>query len=334
MISCGSNSEAKKKYFSIELKDNQTKFTLGETINASIKNPKGKKIDSVTYILNDQSKKATGDFTYKEILDTEKLGKQTLIAKVFFDGSIDTLTKKITLLNNKKPELYSYKILAEYPHDKKAFTQGLEFYTDTLYESTGRKGQSSLRKLDYKTGEILSKKDISKEYFAEGITIINDKIVQLTWTAKEGFIYDRKSLQKTGSFVYNKSKEGWGLCNDGTHIYKSDGSEKLWILDKETLAEKGFIQVATNKSVKSRFNELEWVDGKIYANTWQKDGIAIINPKNGALEAVIDLSGLRKKVTQHQDLDVLNGIAYMPESKRLFVTGKNWDKLFEIEIVK
>lgn len=333
-FSCGSNQDKRKKHFSIVIADNQTKFKLGETIKASIKNAKNIKIDSVAYSLGDKKVSSRKDFNYEEKVDTEKLGNHILTAQVFYDGNIDTITKKVTFLNDSSPKLYSYKIIAEYPHDAEAFTQGLEFFNDTLYESTGKKGKSSLRKLDYKTGEVLAKKEVAKEYFAEGITILNDKIFQLTWTSKEGFIYNLNTLEKTGSFAYNQSKEGWGLCNDGSRIYKSDGTAKIWILDANTLAETDYIEVTTNKSVKSRFNELEWVEGKIYANTWQKDGIAIINPKNGALEAVINLSGLRRKVTEHKDLDVLNGIAYKKDTKRLFVTGKNWDKLFEIEVIK
>ena len=275
---------------------------------------------------------------FEETLDTEKLGKRILKAQVFYNGNIDTVTKKVTILNDKSPKIYSYQIIAEYPHDNKAYTQGLEFVGDTLYENTGKHGKSSLRKVNYQTGEVLQKEDLSENYFGEGITILNDKIYQLTWLAKQGFIYDLKTLKNVGSFAYNQSKEGWGLCNNGKVIFKSDGTEKIWLLDPKTLAEKEYIQVATNKRVKSRFNELEWVEGKIYANTYQKDGIAIINPKNGALEGVINLKGLRSKATpagKEDDADyVLNGIAYKPDTKQLFVTGKYWNKLFEIKITE
>ncbi len=344
LFSCGSNQDKKKKYFSIQTENNQRLFKIGETIKVGIKNDQNIQIDSVAFILNDKKVISKTLFTYEEKIDTEKLGKQILKAHVFYNGNVDTITKKITLLTNTPPKLYKYKIVAEYPHDKDAFTQGLEFFGDTLYESTGKKGTSSLRKIDYKTGKVLLKKEVPKEYFAEGITILNNKIFQLTWLSKEGFIYDLETLEKKQSFAYNESKEGWGLCNDGNNIYKSDGSEKIWILDPETLAEKEYIQVVTNKGVKSKFNELEWVDGKIYANTWPKHGaasasklkssITIINPANGAIEAVVDLRGLREKVTQHSELNVLNGIAYKADTKQLFVTGKYWDKIFEIEIVK
>jgi len=343
-FSCGSNQDKKKKYFSIQIEQNQRLFKIGETVKAAIKNDQNITIDSVSFILNDKKTISKNQFVYEEKIDAERLGKQILKAHVFYDGNVDTITKKITLLSNTPPKLYRYKIIAEYPHDKNAFTQGLEFFGDTLYESTGKKGTSSLRKVNYKTGEVLAKKEVSEEYFAEGITILNDQIFQLTWLSKQGFIYDLKTLDKKQSFAYDKSKEGWGLCNDGNHIYKSDGSEKIWMLDAKTLAEKDYIQVVTHKGVKSKFNELEWVDGKIYANTWPKHGatntsnlkssITIINPLNGAIEAVVDLRGLRDKVTQHAKLNVLNGIAYKADTKQLFVTGKYWDKLFEIEIIK
>ncbi|WP_378176108.1 glutaminyl-peptide cyclotransferase [Aquimarina sp. SS2-1] len=344
IFSCGSNADAKKKYFSIKTEENKTKFQLGETVKASIVNNKKIEIDSVSFFLGDLKLKTDGNNILEEKIDTERLGKHLLKAIVYFEGKEEDVYKKLTFFNNVQPKLYTYKIIAEYPHDQNAFTQGLEFHADTLYESTGKNGLSSLRKLNHKTGEVLIKKDIDKKYFAEGITIIDDKILQLTWLSKEGFIYDLNTLEKTGSFAYNKSKEGWGLCNDGKKVYKSDGTEKIWILDPETMAEKSYIEVVTNKSIKSNFNELEWVEGKIYANTWPKNGstdksnlkssIAVINPKNGAIEAVVDLRGLRDKVTQHDDLDVLNGIAYKKDTKQLFVTGKNWDKLFEIEIIK
>lgn len=336
LFSCGGNADTKKNLFSIKTDNNQTKFKLTETVKASIHNPKNHKIDSVAYFLNEKRSTTSTYLTYEEKLDVEKLGNQRLKAIVYYNGDQSEISKKLVFLNDQTPKLYKYKIIATHPHDQKAFTQGLEFIGDTLYESTGagKGGASSLRKTNYVTGDVLVKKEIGKEHFGEGLTIINNKILQLTWQSKEGFIYNLKTLEKTGSFAYNKSKEGWGLCNDGMNIYKSDGTEKIWILDPETFAEKEYIQITTNKKVKSKFNELEWIDGKIYANTWQKESIAIINPKNGALEAVIDLSGLRQKVTQHDNLDVLNGIAYKSDTKQLFVTGKNWDTLFEIEILK
>ena len=157
---------------------------------------------------------------------------------------------------------------------------------------------------------------------------------QLTWQKGIGFVYSVNTFEKLDSFKYGNSKEGWGLCNDDDILYKSDGTEKIWMLNPETLVEEDYIQVCTNKGKIVGINEMEWIEGKIYANRYQKNGVAIINPKNGAVEGVIDFTPLKNKVKQHQGLDVLNGIAYNPKTKTIFVTGKRWDKLFEVEIVE
>jgi len=245
--------------------------------------------------------------------------------------SLKSISKPVELYSGVKPKVYSYKLINTYPHDINAFTQGLEFYKDTLYEGTGLNGESSLRKTDYKTGKVYQKIDLDKKYFGEGISILNDKIYQLTWQSGIGFMYNL-NLQKTGSFKYGKSKEGWGLCNDGKVLYKSDGTEKIWILDPETLEEKDFIDVYTDNHRIMRINELEWVKGKIFGNIWQKNALAIIDPKTGAVTGIVNLSDLHNKVTKHPQLDVLNGIAFDEKSGHLFVTGKKWDKMFEIEI--
>ena len=210
----------------------------------------------------------------------------------------------------------------------------MEFYNGELYESTWQRGESKLRKVNYKTGEVLKNVDLANEYFGEGLTVLNDKIYQLTWQRGTGFIYNVNTLEKEGSFKYGKSKEGWGICNDDNVLYKSDGTEKIWTLYPKSLIEGDYIQVFTNKGRINNINELEWINGKIYANRYQKNGVAIINPTNGAVEGVVDFSPLKKKVTQHPKLDVLNGIAYNPETNTIFVTGKRWDKLFEVEIVE
>ena len=173
--------------------------------------------------------------------------------------------------------------------------------------------------------------NLEYEYFGEGLTVLNDKIYQLTWKNRIGFIYDLE-LNNIGTFNYGNSQEGWGLCNDGNYIYKSDGTSKIWKLDPNTLEEIDFIDVMTDKSRIKNINELEYIDGKIYANTYQqnRDVVIVINPSNGIVENVIDFSGLRDKVLQTADLDVMNGIAY--NKGKLFVTGKNWNKVFEVKV--
>src|SRR5690606_23459484 len=272
------------------------------------------------------------------LLSDEKLGKWDLTAKVYSEGEETEIINEFTILNNVPPVTYTYKIIETYPHSPDAYTQGLEFHQDTLYESTGQYGESSLRKIDTETGEVLKSVELDKSYFAEGMTILNNKIYQLTWREGEGFIYNIDTFERIGRFAYNQSKEGWGLTNDGEKLYKSDGTEKIWILNPETLGEEGYIQTVAHNGIKTQLNELEWVQGKIYANTYQHNGVAIINPENGAIEGVINFSGLIEVLGNKEDLDltndVLNGIAYNKSNGKLYVTGKNWDKLFEVEIVK
>ncbi|MDA9276570.1 glutaminyl-peptide cyclotransferase, partial [Flavobacteriaceae bacterium] len=191
--------------------------------------------------------------------------------------------------------------------------------------------KSSLRKINFNTGEIINMINLEYEYFGEGLTVLNDKIYQLTWKNRIGFIYDLE-LNNIGTFNYGNSQEGWGLCNDGNYIYKSDGTSKIWRLDPNTLEEIDFIDVMTDKSRIKNINELEYIDGKIFANTYQqnRDVVIVINPSNGIVENVIDFSGLRDKVLQKADLDVMNGIAY--NKGKLFVTGKNWNKIFEVKV--
>ncbi len=312
--------------FKIQIKSSGDKILIDDKISINIISPNNKIIDSIEYYLNDR-------LVSNEVkLVDYKVGENNVAAKIFSNNEIISINKKFDIYSNIEPEIMTYRVITEYKHDKNAYTQGLEFYNNQLYESTGLNGKSTLRKSDYKTGEILNIVKLDFEYFGEGLTIINDKIYQLTWKNNIGFIYDL-DFNKIGNFDYGKSKEGWGLCNDGSFIYKSDGTNKIWILDPETLEEIRFIEVLTNRSKIKNINELEFINGKIYANTYQfnRDVVIVINPLNGVVEKVIDFSGIRDRVTQKPDLDVMNGIAYF--DGKIFVTGKNWDKLFEVEVV-
>ena len=326
-LKCSSNIS---EDFSIKIDSNSRKLTNQDSINLSVNNNKNHPIDSVHFFLNEE--KINQIYSLKNL----KLGSQLIKASIFSNGENIIKQTNIKIFADSPPILYTYEILNEYPHDQEAYTQGLEFYNDTLYESTGLKGKSTIRKLNYKTGEIYSIQPLDAVYFGEGLTFINDKLIQLTWREGIGFQYDPITLEVERSFSYDKSKEGWGLCNDGEKIYKSDGTNLLWILDSKTQKEIEYIQVMTNKSSLNKINELEYVNGKIFANTYQfeKDVAVIIDPKNGMVEGVIDFSGLKDRVDQHPKLDVLNGIAYNKKSKTFFITGKNWNKLFELNIYK
>ncbi|PWI29092.1 glutamine cyclotransferase [Flavobacteriaceae bacterium LYZ1037] len=327
-LSCGSNSAQKKNDISIKTNAEGHAITADKTLELEISNPKSHEIASVEYKLDGKPVSEHVE------LKTLRLGDHLVEATLNFGGETATITQNITILNNQTPKVYSYKIINEYPHDITSYTQGLEFYNGELYESTGQYRESKLRKVDYKTGEVLKNINLDDEFFGEGLTVLNDKIYQLTWKRGTGFVYDVDTFEKTGSFKYGNSIEGWGICNDGKKLYKSDGTEKIWTLNPETLVEESYIQAYHNKGKVVELNELEWVNGKIYANRYNKNGVAIINPESGAVEGVIDFTPLRKLVTQHPKLDVLNGIAYNPDTQTLFITGKRWDKLFEVEIIE
>ena len=267
---------------------------------------------------------------YYFLLNEFTLGKKEL--KISLNNIYERLN--FTVLNDVRPVIYNYEIINIFNRKRNNYTQGFEFYNDTLYESVGQYGKSKLIKVDFKNGKHLKELKLPAKYFAEGITILNNKIHLLTWKEKVGFVYNLDNFNQINTFEYNESKEGWGFCNDGNSLYKSDGTEKIWMLDKETYEEQNFIEIYTNKNKVVGLNELEWIEGKIFANRYLFNGLAIINPKNGAVEGVINLSDLKNKVTQHENLDVINGVAYNPKRKTIFVTGKMWDKIFEIKILE
>ncbi|MCI5120750.1 MAG: glutaminyl-peptide cyclotransferase [Candidatus Electrothrix sp. AUS4] len=233
-----------------------------------------------------------------------------------------------------EPVQYTYTVVREYPHDPKAFTQGLVWDEGQVYESTGLYGRSSLRLVDLKTGQVKRQYNFPEGYFAEGITVFQDRIYQLTWKNNEAFLFDKEDLSLLRSWSY--SREGWGITNNGKELITSDGSAFLSFLDPETLEEKRRILVQDNQGEVCKLNELEYVQGEVYANVWQSDRIAIIRPEDGVVTGWLDLSGLCKRVqgfwkARH---DVLNGIMYDPVEDRLFITGKLWPALFKIKVVR
>ncbi|WBX74260.1 glutaminyl-peptide cyclotransferase [Tenacibaculum pacificus] len=313
------------------------KTTLGDKAAIKFEQLKGDKIDSVHLFV--QKKRVNKTETSVNINTTDfGVGKHEVTALAFYPKKSKKITAAIEVLAQNAPAVYSYKIINTYPHDKDAYTQGLEFKNDFLYETTGRKGESTLRKVDLKTGEVIQKIDLDKKYFGEGMTIFNNKIYWLTWQSRKGFIYDLETFKQLGEFDYKNSNQGWGLTHNDTELIKSDGTNKIWFLNAKNQAEKRNIQVYTNKYAIDNLNEIELINGKIYANKWQQNSILIINPKTGAVDGVANLNGLKDIVAKNQTLDanddVLNGIAYDKENNRLFVTGKHWGKLFEIELIK
>jgi glutamine cyclotransferase len=334
LTNCGDTKKEENSLFTFDNSNFKEKYVSDDTLELSILNPESKVIDSVVYYVNEikLGKKITKE-AFTVAMKDQKLGYQNLKAVVFYGGKNSDATARVELVSNVQPKLMKYKILNSYPHDTLSFTEGLEFYKDTLYESTGQKGNSYLRKYDYKTGKVYKQIDLDANYFGEGITFLNNKLFQLTWEEKTGFIYNATTLQLEKTFKYTKDIEGWGMTNDGKNIYQSDGTEKIWTTNPENQELLSYINVYSGDAKIKALNELELINGKFYANVWQKDAIAIINPDNGKVEGILDMSGLRKSV-KNQTAEVLNGIAYNPKTKTIFVTGKNWDKLFEIVVLE
>lgn len=228
--------------------------------------------------------------------------------------------------------VYRYKIVNSYPHDAAAYTQGLVIDKGVLYEGTGLNGESSLRRVDLMSGKVIQSQPLASEFFGEGVTAWGDKLIQLTWQSRLGFVYDKQTLRQVKKFSY--PTEGWGLTHDGRRLILSDGTATLYFLDPETFAPLGQLIVKENDVPVVRLNELEFVEGEIYANVWHTQRIARISPKTGQVKAWIDLSGLPGPMFRLGEEDVANGIAYDAQSKRLFVTGKRWPRLFEIKLIK
>jgi glutamine cyclotransferase len=227
---------------------------------------------------------------------------------------------------------YTCEVVNVYPHDENAFTQGLLFHDGYLYESTGLRGRSSLRRVELESGEVLASTPLQDNHFGEGIALCRDRIMQLTWQSRVGLVYDLEGLTVVDSFTYES--EGWGLTCDGMRLIMSDGSPRLYHRDAETFAVWSYVTVRDGATPVERLNELEFVNGMVYANVWRTDRIAIIDPTDGRVTGWIDLSGLLDTMQVTTQVDVLNGIAYDAAGDRLFVTGKLWPWLFEIRLVE
>ena len=242
----------------------------------------------------------------------------------------DANTAGNTAGNTAAPVKYGYEIVHIYPHDPGAFTQGLVFIDGKLYEGTGQEGRSSLREVELQTGHVLKKVDVPEPYFGEGIALLNNKVYQLTWQHQVGFIYNADNFEQVGKFNY--SGEGWGLTTDGHSLILSDGSNRIRFLDPDSFHVTKTIAVVDGNLPVNELNELEYVNGEIYANIWHDNRIVTIDPQTGRITGWIDLTGLLPPGDVQDDEAVLNGIAYDQAGSRLFVTGKLWPRLFEIKL--
>ncbi|MFD2554286.1 glutaminyl-peptide cyclotransferase [Sphingobacterium tabacisoli] len=311
--------------------DSGKRIAYGEQVKLTLNFP-NVAVDSVVYSIDGNVFETKRD-TSSVVFDTKGygLGDRSLSARVYVEGKEDIAYSNVMVLPP-NAQNYGFEVVNTFPHDSESFTQGLQYQNGVMYESSGRYEKSQLRKIDLQTGKALKSIKLDDKYFAEGMTIVDDKIVLLTWMENVAFIYSKDNLQQVGSFSYGASKEGWGLTYDGKQMIKSDGSNRLYFLNKTTGAEESSIGVYDENGAVGQLNELEYIDGKVYANVYQQEVIVIINPESGAVEGRINLVGMYNENRKPVDNE-LNGIAYDHQAKRLFVTGKLWSKLFEIKLV-
>jgi glutamine cyclotransferase len=322
-----------------------TSFKTGQSIPVKASYPADMNPDSVVYLLDSVrigTKKDSTTLTVKT--DSLALGSRTVTAKIYKGGKSQDLSINVNILPAKAPEEYTFQVVKKFPHDTSCYTEGLVYQDGFLYESGGgyldpppglhKDGQSSLRKVDLTTGKVVQKAMIDPKVFGEGFAITGDKIIQLTWTSKIAYLYDKSSLKLLKTIPFSVGAEGWGMTADGNKLYFDDSTNRIWFLNKDTYQQTGYIDVFDDKGPVNEINELEYVDGKIYANVYQTDNIIVIDPKTGAVLQKIDFSKLYPQDQRAPNADVLNGIAWDAQGKRLFVTGKKWPNLYQVKIVK
>jgi glutamine cyclotransferase len=317
-----------------------TSYKSGDAVTIKLSYPSDIKPDSIVYLLDSArvaSKKDSSAITIKT--DTMPLGPRGITAKLYQGGKSQDVSTNIVLLAAKAPELYTYKVEKVYPHDTTSYTEGLLYQDGYLYESTGEVGHSTLRKVNLETGKAVKVAKIDSQYFGEGSAIIGDKILMLTYKdPRVGFVFDKNTFKLLKTFPFHIGVEGWGMTNDGKKLYMDDSTNRIWFLDKDTYQQIGFVDVYDDKGPVQQINELEYIDGKIYANVYTTDNILVIDPKTGAVLQKIDMSTLWPASKRPIDFDdnnnVLNGIAWDAQGKRIFVTGKKWPHLYQVKFTK
>lgn len=338
----GCNEKNTGSGFNINISpDAGTAYKAGKDIKIKVSFNSDVKADSIVYLL-DSARIALKKDRSPVILKTDsmKLGVKLITVKVFASGTSDQGSTNVIIVAQKAPEQLTYKIEKTFPHDTSSFTEGLEYHDGYLYESDGgyaseQEGQSSLRKVDIASGKVVQKTDIDPKVFAEGITVIDGKIIQLTYHEKIGYVYDLKTMKQLSTFPYLAGAEGWGLCNDGKQLYTTTtGTNQIVIMSKDNYRVTGEIDVYDDKGPVNNLNELELINGKFYANVWGTDDIVVIDPKTGSVEQRIDLAKLYPQDTRTGGADVLNGIAYDKAGNRIFITGKKWPYLYQVKFVK
>ncbi|MDR2382371.1 MAG: glutaminyl-peptide cyclotransferase [Prevotellaceae bacterium] len=342
-ISCKNNTETRvrkdrtveKKLFALATPKNGATLKSGnggDSLFLDLKSLSDSvKMDSCSLNIDGKYHATYRSLPHNVSLSSIKMGIRRMSLQVYSETNVvETILFNLKILPVSPPKLYKYKVINEFPHDENAYTQGLFFNNGFLYEGTGQKGHSSLRKVELETGKVLQTKSLDNKYFGEGICLHEGRIYQLTWENREGFIYDYQDFTQTGKFSYNT--EGWGITSDGIFLWMSDGTTNIYKINPVNMSVVEQIEVYTDKGAEQYVNELEYIDGKIWANVYTKDYILIINPETGAVTGKIDCAGILKKELWKQNTDFFNGIAFDKDKKRIFVTGKNWPKLFELRI--
>jgi len=329
------NNKPAPKLVDIEEPADRARFSSGDIINLRMTLKGSTSPDSVR-IFFDGTERHTlyGDMLeYGIETGSERMGLIPLKVMAYQgEGRPQVITRFVTIISDIQPDLYSYRVVNAYPHDKKAYTQGLLYYGGYFFESTGVEGQSSLRKVEIETGEVLKIHRLERKFFGEGLVVFNGRLYQLTWKHNVGFVYDIDSFEEIKRVHY--TTQGWGLTSNGEELIMSDGTNKLYFLEPDYFTVQSTIEVYDNENPVWQLNELEYINGEIWANIYTTDRIARIDPYTGKVLAYIDLSGILSPGDKHPELAEMNGIAWDEENERLFITGKNWPRLFEIETVR
>ena len=336
-LSCSNKPERSRKPVSlITIQPQKKNYSFGESVAINVETKlKNGEIDNIRLFYKDELLKESNQLNFTaENVELDVLGTNSFRAVATKTDNVNnTRTNTITVLSDIVPEKYTFKTINTYPHNTTHYTQGLEYFKGHLYEGTGENGKSGVFKINLASGNILQSYVMDEKYFGEGITILNDKIYQLTYHAQKGFVYRLSDFALIDSFSYTM-KQGWGLTNDGENLIMGDGSHRLYWLDPEDFSIQKTIQVANDKGLVNNLNELEYIDGTIYANVYTTDIIVQIEPETGRVLSEIYLEGILNMYKNPEDkIDYLNGIAWDAENKRLLVTGKWWPRIFEIELV-
>ncbi len=339
-VNCAHSSKrSRPPVTAIKLLSKNKKITLGTEFEIQLKTKiKDGSFRNTEVFLDGKSLLISDKIDFNAQIKTSELGVGTHIIKAISttnEGVAGENFSEFLLLSDVKPVKYDYKVIRTYPHNPDYFTEGLEFNNGYLYEGTGQEGSSAIYKVDLLTSKVLKSYKIEDQYFGEGITILNNKLYQLTYKSQLGFVRDLNTFDVLKTWNY-KNLQGWGLTNDGSSIIMSDGTEFIYFIDPQTFSVNKKIQVCNQSETINNINELEYINGEIWANIWMTDTVIKIDPKSGKVLAEIDLSGIlpTNLSNQKNPADVLNGIAFDKSKNKIVITGKYWPKLFEIQLVK